>query len=498
MRRLRRLSETPGEAFDSRPRRVEDARVTPFIDRFLRSDVARAARERGVLRLESALIEPGAARRAGPWLRAQGFARMLVVADTRTWAAAGGAVAEAARAAGMRVDVHLLEDLAGGHAPSADEETAERVESAVRAAPGAALCAVGSGTVTDLVKLAAARVGRRWVSVPTAPSMNGYTSAVVALLAGGVKRTVPAVQCSAVFADIDVLRKAPPPMVAAGFGDLASKPFSGTCWRLAATVNESEVDEGALHVLDEPYAALLDAAEAVGRREGEALRLLADALLVSGCSMTVAGTSAPASGGEHLVSHYWDMLCHAQGRPVRALHGLQVGVGTRMMAHLYGEILALDAEAIAQGGPPADWPASAEARRAEVRRRHPGIAGDILDNVVETALAKYRDPAGVRGALQRLAASWDALRREAAAMPPLGRLERALAAAGVPAWGTELGVPPDEVRHTLVVCRDIRARTTILDVAAWLGMLDRFADHWAAKEREASTHGAHRAPGRPT
>ena len=56
------------------------------------------------------------------------------------------------------------------------------------------------------------------------------------------------------------------------------------------------------------------------------------ALVSSGVAISIAGSSAPASGSEHKFSHALDMIVE---RP--ALHGEQCGVGTILMTYLYGE-----------------------------------------------------------------------------------------------------------------------------------------------------------------
>ena len=57
--------------------------------------------------------------------------------------------------------------------------------------------------------------------------------------------------------------------------------------------------------------------------------------------MTLQGSSLPASGGEHLVSHTLDMMSHVDGVP-HDLHGRQVGVSTILVAAMYERALAIE------------------------------------------------------------------------------------------------------------------------------------------------------------
>ena len=63
----------------------------------------------------------------------------------------------------------------------------------------------------------------------------------------------------------------------------------------------------------------------------EGIRLLATALMLNGIAMEICGSSRPASGSEHLISHALDLISEKPH-----LHGLQVGVATYMISQLQG------------------------------------------------------------------------------------------------------------------------------------------------------------------
>ncbi|MGE5551890.1 MAG: iron-containing alcohol dehydrogenase [Bacteroidota bacterium] len=97
----------------------------------------------------------------------------------------------------------------------------------------AILVSVGSGTVTDVVRMAAHRAGKPFVAVPTAASMDGYTSPVVPMFNDGLKQAVPATPPAAVVGDLDLVATAPRRMASAGFGDLVGKFTARFDWTLA-------------------------------------------------------------------------------------------------------------------------------------------------------------------------------------------------------------------------------------------------------------------------
>jgi glycerol-1-phosphate dehydrogenase [NAD(P)+] len=210
------------------------------------------------------------------------------------------------------------------------------------------------------------------------------------------------------------------------------------------------------------------AAPALASAEPSAVKELTEYLLVSGLSMTVAGISRPSSGGEHLISHLWDMQNMQSGAEL-ALHGIQVGIGTVLAARLYDEILALDSldtRAILAGYPDPD----------SLRRRTDDFHGPVAGAVWEEFSRKL--PSEER--LGHIAKSWDVIleaipKYRTEAVP----LETALQTAGAPTHPSELGMPPARARDSIVHAREIRARYTGLDLAADIGILEDFASRHA-------------------
>ena len=253
----------------------------------------------------------------------------LVVADTRTRAACGDRVERALRLAGVPFAVCVV----AGEPVVPNEAAVAAVRATVRS-DHTVLVAVGAGTITDLTRYTASLTGLPFVAVATAASMDGYASSVSPLIVGGRKVTHPAVQPAAVFADTEVMAAAPPPLLAAGFGDILGKETALADWRLA----HAETGEYWCPFLDGLIRGVLgrcrDVAGAVPQRGEAAVAAVAEALVLSGVAISLAGNSRPASGAEHHLSHYWEMDALARGRP-HALHGQQVGVAAPYVAACY-------------------------------------------------------------------------------------------------------------------------------------------------------------------
>lgn len=428
-------------------------------------------------RLEVVCIGTEAYDALASFVVGKGWGRAFVLADARTHEAAGRRVQLALETHGVDRTSEILEPEHGDPRPSATDRAAEAVAKAWEASGAPVAVAVGSGTVTDVVKAAATQLDRPWISFATAPSMNGYTSGVAALLVGGVKRTLVSRQTTAVFSDPAALAKAPSDLVAAGFADLCSKPFSNGCWLLAKHLAGGSYCPETVELMEEPFDELVARADGVGRAEPEALALLMEVLLLSGCAMTLAGSSSPASGGEHLISHYWDMVEHAAGRPTRSWHGLQVGVATAIVAELYERIGAIEDLRDAIPSDWGHWPSSADEHVARVRARHAHLPGPIVDEIVHQASQKYVPPEQARARLQKLAQEWPALRQSIMrSVVPADEVRAWLRGAAAEVDAGAFGVDAETLAATVQIARDMRARYTVLDFAAELGILEGFVD----------------------
>src|SRR5919112_3906584 len=208
----------------------------------------------------------------------------------------------------------------------ADEEAVAEVEEAIEGAD--CIVSVGSGTITDLCKKATERRGSPpFVVVQSAGSVNGFSNDFTVLLKGGAKRTVPSRGADALLIDLPVLASGPAKMNAAGFGDTLATFTAPADWYLAYLLGMGDYHQAPITLILEQAHEVLDEAAALGRREPEALYKLANVLTLTGIACGAAGSTAPGSGTEHLVSHLLDMSAVQLDRPF-AFHGAQVGVAT--------------------------------------------------------------------------------------------------------------------------------------------------------------------------
>ena len=262
--------------------------------------------------------------------------KILIVADNRTRVAAKteiDAILEKGNAS-----LYIVSDTNGDH-PAADDLTKDII---LKEAPSADLyIAVGSGVINDLVKWVSFLRDRPYVSVPTAASMNGYASANVAATVGGLKVLFHARPCKAVFVNPRILEGAPYELTASGLGDVLAKSVSSADWKLNQFLFDEYFCQFSVDLLKDLEPIYLENPEKIKRKNSDAIKALFDALFYSSIAMTITGTSSPASGGEHLISHALDMLANRDGKK-HDLHGRQVGVASILMAALYEKIMSIE------------------------------------------------------------------------------------------------------------------------------------------------------------
>jgi len=209
------------------------------------------------------------------------------------------------------------------------------------------IVAVGAGTIHDVVRFASYKMAIPFISVPTAASVDGFTSKGAPLIIQGFKNTFQTASPIAVFADIDVLKEAPHEMTAAGFGDIIGKYTSLLDWKISSLIANEPYNQLAADLTKQSLEACVSNVQEIANRSDYGLSILMQSLIESGLVMLVLDYSRPASGSEHHLSHYWEMdLLKKDAKQL--LHGAKVGVAVSIIIDLYKQlIINLDVKKIA-------------------------------------------------------------------------------------------------------------------------------------------------------
>lgn len=209
------------------------------------------------------------------------------------------------------------------------------------------IVAVGAGTIHDVVRFISYKMTIPFISVPTAASVDGFTSKGAPLIIKGFKNTFQTASPIAVFADIDVLKEAPHEMTAAGFGDILGKYTSLLDWKISSLIADEPYNQFAADLTKKSLEACVNNVQEIANRSNDGLTILMQSLIESGLVMLVLDFSRPASGSEHHLSHYWEMDLLVKDEK-QLLHGAKVGVATSIIIDLYKRlVIDLDVKKIA-------------------------------------------------------------------------------------------------------------------------------------------------------
>ncbi len=388
-----------------------------------------------------------------------------VIFDSRTRRAAGDEVVRALGRAEWRVEEIELADPGPDRSPVCDKATRDVVAGSLGEA--GLVVPVGSGVVSDLGKWVAWDEELALVTVPTAASMNGYASSNIAPTVDGLKTVQYTRPPEAIVACPGVLGDAPSEMTASGLGDVLAKSVSTADWYLNHMLFGDYFCSRSAGLIAEVEPLYLQNPEGIRDRDEQALGALFDALLLTGAAMSMAETSAPASGGEHLVSHTLDILAMASGGE-HDLHGRQVGVGTVLCSELYRRLLALESP---------DW------RNVEADIDERFWAGRLAAPVAKEYAAKQDRLKTARRKLST-GQAWDEVRSALAlTLRSPDVLHGCLATAGGATSAHDLGITRRHLADVLARAHQMRQRFTVLDLAHLAGILPGAAgeivEQWA-------------------
>lgn len=261
----------------------------------------------------------------------ENYHSVLLVADENTYRAGGS---QTVAALGKRLAREVI--FSGKTILIPNEEAIAAVSGKLNGVD--LIVGVGSGVIQDLCKYISHTSGIPYYIVATAPSMDGYASTGAAMILNGMKVTVPAKVPDAILADTQILKDAPMDMIQAGYGDIVGKYSALNDWRLSHAVNGEYFCQTIWDLTFDMVHKTLALADDLIRRDEESIRVLMEALVIVGIAMSYAGSSRPASGSEHHLSHFFEITGIVRGQKYFP-HGIDVAYSTVVTAALREEIL---------------------------------------------------------------------------------------------------------------------------------------------------------------
>jgi glycerol-1-phosphate dehydrogenase [NAD(P)+] len=377
--------------------------------------------------------------------------RFLLTSDENTHAVLGARAEAALKAQSWDVKTVILT----GEEIIADEEYITQVLLAA-GREERLYVAVGSGTITDITRFCSHRTRNDFISLPTAPSVDGYTSIGAPLVVRRVKVTALAQPPAAIFADLPTLCDAPREMIAAGFGDILGKYTSIADWRLGALLWDEPYSEEIAQRTRRALQSCVENVAEIARASEAGVTRLMEGLCETGLCMLDFGQTRPAAGSEHHISHFWEMKLLLEHRPA-ALHGAKVGLGTILAAQQYEIIRSLSQAEIAERIAAIALP-DRDAEIARIRRAY----GPLADTVIDTQRPFLQMTEPDRAALkQKIVDNWAAIQEIAAGVPPAQEIVNLLAQVGGPTEPQQVGLDKAEMQQALDFAHYLRNRFTV-------------------------------------
>lgn len=257
---------------------------------------------------------------------------ILVVCDIHTDAVLGNKVAEDLKAAGAKVDKLVFE--AEHLHPDATTLGRLLIEASDETKNYNLLIAVGSGTLNDVTRLVSGRLEKPYFIVGTAPSMDGYAGYSSPIVCRGSKISFYSHYADAIVADTAIMAQAPSKMMAAGLGDILGKYVSLADWKLGHDLKDEYRCELISQFMGNAVEKCAASVDGLAARSPEATQSMAEALILSGMAMGLAGVTRPASGCEHHMTHFCDIELIGAGMDY-PLHGNSVGISAIAMLRFY-------------------------------------------------------------------------------------------------------------------------------------------------------------------
>ena len=411
-------------------------------------------------------VGSGLVEKIPAYIRTRGLGtHCVLVADNITYEVAGRRVSQTLKAAGFDVIECVI--VREGHMEP-DERAVGEVLLSIQPETEF-LVAVGSGSITDTTRVNAARTGLPFVSVGTAPSMDGYTSVVAPLTFKGLKihRNGPCPEI--IVCDTEILKTAPLDMVCAGVGDVLGKYIAKCDWMIGQIINDEPYCHVCGEIVTDAITNLLDNVEKIRSRTDKGIRILIEALLLAGVTIGIIGHTRAVASVEHNVAHYWEMMKMLRGETAPS-HGASVGVATLLVWPMFtrfaGEDLsALDLDAIRERRLTREqrerWMLHAygEANGSAIMEENPG---DFL-----TWEEQERR-------IRRAQAHMDDIRAAIAQMPPFEQVKSAMQTLGAQLTSEECEVDKELLCISMHCAKDYRTRYTLFKLLDECGLLEEY------------------------
>lgn len=283
------------------------------------------------LNIRDICIGSGIVSEVGNILRKNGFGRkLLLVADNNTLKAAEGILPALE---GFELTMRIYDDLR-----ESSMTEVNLIKEILKSVDG--VISVGSGSLNDICRLASAEADKDFCIFATAPSMDGFASNNAPIINNNFKLTYQAKSPDVIIGDTKILAAAPTELKSAGFGDMVGKYVGLIDWQVSSLITGEYYCEKVANLTRMATDKIMALADRVTATDEESAGAVFEGLLLTGIGMSFTKTSRPASGTEHILSHFWECTKLLEGK-LSDFHGKKVGVATLLIMKIYEEVAKL-------------------------------------------------------------------------------------------------------------------------------------------------------------
>ena len=387
----------------------------------------------------------------------------VVVCDENTFKVAGEQVYQVLKNAGY--DAILLKFVREGELVP-DERTIGELLLTIQPETEF-LVAVGSGSITDTCRVNAARCKLPFVSVGTAPSMDGYTSVVAPLILRGTKihRAGPCPEI--IVCDLQVLATAPLDMVRSGVGDVLGKYIAIADWQIGSVINDEPYCPTCGEIVLNAVGSLIDNIDEIRSRTEKGMQVLIEGLLLAGITIMIVGHTRAVASVEHNVGHFVEMkMLERYGKAPS--HGATVGAATLMVYPAFKRFANEDISGIDLKK---RFPMPVEERRAFMRDTW-GVEGG--ETIMAENPGDFLTTEELRRRVRRVKERFGDIKKIIDDMPAYDEIYAAMERLGAKMTLAELGVDQDVVNTAMHCAKDYRTRYSLFKTLDELGLLETY------------------------
>ena len=389
----------------------------------------------------------------------------VLVADNTTYEVAGRRVSQTLKAAGYHV-IECVIVREGKMEP--DERAVGEVLLSIQPETEF-LVAVGSGSITDTTRVNAARTGLPFVSVGTAPSMDGYTSVVAPLTFKGLKihRHGPCPEI--IVCDTEILRTAPLDMVCAGVGDVLGKYIAKCDWMIGQIINDEPYCHVCGEIVTDAITNLLDNVDEIRARTDKGIRILIEALLLAGVTIGIIGHTRAVASVEHNVAHYWEMIQMLRGKTAPS-HGASVGVATLLVWPMFTRFMDEDLSTLDLEAIKAERLTHEQRKKWMIHAYGEANGCAIMEENPGDFLSWEEQERRIRRAQEHM----DEIRAAIAQMPPYEQVKGAMEKLGAQMTAEDCGVDDELLNLSMHCAKDYRTRYTLFKLLDECGLIEKY------------------------